>query len=91
MTQERAVDIYIHGAWAEMRLHNDGDGWGDWQPLRNSLRWTLANRAGEQSVTAEVRNGAASAVMSDTITVDAVALDLPDGSYLHYLPLVAGD
>jgi uncharacterized protein YkwD len=91
VTQERAVDIYIHGAWAEMRLHNDGDGWGDWQPLHNSLLWTLANRAGEQSVTAEVRNGAASAVMSDTITVDAVALDLPDGSYLHYLPLVAGD
>jgi uncharacterized protein YkwD len=91
VTQERTVDVYIHGDWSEMRLRSDAAAWGEWQPFRRSLRYTLADRAGEQVVAAEVRSSGASAVMSDTIVVDLPALDADNGSHRHYLPLVAGD
>jgi uncharacterized protein YkwD len=91
VTQDRTVDVYIYGDWSEMRLRSDDAAWGDWQPFRRNLQYTLANRVGEQLVVAEVRSGEATAVMSDTIIVELPALDADSGSHLHYLPLVAGD
>ena len=64
VTTDQNVNIYIHGVWSEMRLRNDNGVWGEWQPFSNSFRWVLAEIAGERTVSAEVRNGSASAMMS---------------------------
>lgn len=88
VTDSRTVEVYVYGAWADVRLRNDGDAWSAWQPFRNRISWTLANRAGEQTVTVEVRNAAASAVMSDTITVDIAAVSQERWASVTYLPVV---
>jgi hypothetical protein len=74
-----------------MRLRNDDGAWGEWQPFTNSFRWMLANSAGERTVSAEVRNGSASAVMSDTIQLDGVVIDAPEENHRVYLPAVTGN
>ena len=88
VTAERDVNIYIHGTWSEMRLRNDDGAWGEWRPFSNSFRWMLADSAGERMVSAEVRNGSASAMMSDTIQLDAVVIISPAEAHRVYLPAV---
>ena len=88
VTADRDVTIYIHGTWSEMRLRNDDGAWGEWQPFSNSFRWVLAEIAGERTVSAEVRNGSASAMMSDTIQLDAVVIISPAEAHRVYLPAV---
>ena len=87
-TDTRDVSIYIYGDWQEMRLHNDGEGWGNWQPFQNSFSWRLANGAGTRTVTAELRKTGASATSSDTIvsTVSGPPIlgELPDNLTFRY-------
>jgi uncharacterized protein YkwD len=74
-TGQRIVTVYIYGAWAEMRLRNDGGAWGDWQPFQAEFPWELAATPGQRLVEAELRNGATTAISSDVI--DLVLADSP--------------
>ncbi len=74
-TDSRSVSLYIYGAqdgWDEMRLRNDQDGWGDWQPFQSTPSWELPKREGEHTVWAELRDGEATTVSSDTIRLNQV-------------------
>ena len=51
------VTIYIHGDGQEMRLRNDDQPWGAWQPFQTEFSWTLPNLDGERLVSVEVRRG----------------------------------
>ena len=87
-TTDQNVDIYIHGTWSEMRLRNDDGAWGEWRPFSNSFGWMLAEVAGERMVSAEVRSGSVSAVMSDTIQLEGVVINAPEENHRVYLPAV---
>jgi hypothetical protein len=65
------VSLYLYGDWDEVRLRNDGEAWTDWRPFAHRLAWTLAARAGQRSVYAEMRSGGQTAVSSDTISLTA--------------------
>ena len=74
-TDSRSVSLYIYGdqdGWDEMRLRNDQDGWGDWRPFQSTPSWELPMREGEHTVWAELRDGDATTVSSDTIRLDQV-------------------
>ena len=45
-TDDRAVDVYIYGAWSEMRLRNNRGAWSDWRPFASSFTWTLGEGSG---------------------------------------------
>ena len=66
-TNTPAVSIYIYGAWTQMRLHNDSDAPGAWQPFQSSFNRTLDGGVGVHTVTAELSNGSQAATTSDTI------------------------
>lgn len=69
VTEQRTVNIYIYGSWQEMRLRNDADPWGSWQPFRAPFQWELAPGKGAHTVTAELRSGEATVISSDSITL----------------------
>jgi len=65
------ISLYVYGrdTWTEIRLRNDADGWGNWQPFSaDIISWTLNNLMGERTVSVQLRNGnSESAISSDTI------------------------
>jgi uncharacterized protein YkwD len=70
-TISREVEIFIYGAWTEMRLRNEDGEWTEWQAFRSSFPWTLSNQVGERLVTAELRSSSKTATSSDTIYLNA--------------------
>ena len=93
-TDDRDVDVYIHGTWNEMRLRNDSGGWGDWQPFASSFTWTINEGGGEHTITAEVRTSAKSHTTCDRILLDGAIIAAPppvDAANQLYLPSVIND
>jgi uncharacterized protein YkwD len=87
----RAVTLYIYGegVFTEMRLRNDDDAWGEWQPFQSSLNWELNCEAGAHTVSVELRSAMLAASSSDSIDLsqdDCVPAleDLPDNLYFSY-------
>jgi uncharacterized protein YkwD len=74
VTQNPQVNLYIYGDWSEIRLRNDEENWSDWLPFHNSLTWNLPMSNGEHLVTAEMRNGEASATSQDTIVLTGMTM-----------------
>jgi uncharacterized protein YkwD len=87
-TDSREVDLYIYGTWEEMRLRNGLGDWTDWMPFSNHLKWELDSIPGEQTVSAEMRNGSSTATSSDSIYLnleDVVVLTgLPENLTFYY-------
>lgn len=57
-TETREVNLYIYGdGWAaEIRLRNDEEPFGQWQPFQAILSWKLPAAEGLHRVTAELRD-----------------------------------
>jgi uncharacterized protein YkwD len=72
-TDSRNVELYIYGDWQSVRLRNDNDAWGDWQPFQNRLPWVLNNGAGERMVWAELRSSTRTAASHDSIILTEAA------------------
>ena len=87
-TTTRDLNVYVHGAWSQMRLRNDSGDWSDWQPFANSFTWTIGDGRGEHYVAAELRSGGTTRSSCDTITLDvpAVAADVVNAPKKLYLP-----
>jgi uncharacterized protein YkwD len=87
-TDTRSTAIYIYGNWTQMRLHNDSDAPGGWQPFQHSFNWTLNPGVGAHTVTAELSNVSMTATSSDSITLlidnTPVLTGLPDNSGFIY-------
>lgn len=66
-TEQTDVSLYIYGEWSEMRLRNDDDAWGEWQPFRPEVEWTLAAVSGLRVVEVELRNSAITTISRDDI------------------------
>ncbi|MFN2285380.1 MAG: CAP domain-containing protein [Anaerolineae bacterium] len=68
-TDDYHVNLYIYGSgtWPEMRLRNNDEAWGDWQPFQSRLPWELPQVTGEHTVSVEMRNGSQTATSSDSI------------------------
>jgi len=85
-TTTRTVSLYIYGeGWAqEMRLRNDEDAFGPWEPYQPHKTWTLREQAGLRTVAVELRSGNEIRSASDSIyyipagssAVSAVAVQL---------------
>jgi uncharacterized protein YkwD len=72
-SDSRNVELYIYGDWEFIRLRNDDDAWGDWQPFQNRLPWVLNNSAGEHTVWAEMRSSSRTAASNDSIILTEAA------------------
>ncbi len=87
-TDTRSAAIYIYGNWTQMRLHNDSDAPGAWQPFQHNFTWMLNPGVGAHTVTAELSSASLTATSSDsiTLTIDntAVLTGLPDSSGFIY-------
>ena len=93
-TDDRDVDVYIHGSWSEMRLRNDSGGWGDWQPFASSFTWTINEGGGEHTISAELRTSAKSHTTCDKIQLTGAVIAAPapvDAANQLYLPSVIND
>jgi uncharacterized protein YkwD len=86
VVSNRNVSLYIYGqgVWSEMRLRNDSDAWGPWQPFQSQLNWSLADLHGVRTVWVEMRQGAQTYITSDTIFFNNPATY----SYKVYLPAI---
>jgi uncharacterized protein YkwD len=71
-TDSRTVDLYIYGDWQYIRLRNDDDAWGDWQPFQNQLSWLLNSGASEHTVWAEIKSGSLTVASNDSIILTEV-------------------
>jgi uncharacterized protein YkwD len=87
----RAVTLYIYGegVFTEMRLRNDNDTWGEWQPFQSSLNWELNCGAGAHTVSVELRSAMLTASSSDSIDLSQndctpTLGSLPNGLYFAY-------
>ena len=90
-TSDHSVDLFIHGEWSELRLRNDSDAWGEWQPFTSRLTWTLSAGAGERIVSVELRSGAQTYSTCDKITlVNAAVAETaqPISDHRLYLPSI---
>lgn len=90
-TTSRRVSLYVYGqgVFSEMRLRNDGDTWGAWQPFQSSLNWDLDCSAGTHTVSVELRSPLFSASSSDSIELSQddctpILGNLPDDLYFSY-------
>ncbi len=75
VTNSPQVKLYLYGKeWAqEMRLRNDDDAFGEWQPFQANIDWMLPATDGAHTVYAELRNGTNVLASSDTIQLDSSA------------------
>jgi len=77
VTTTRNVRLYLYGTgvFDEMRLKNDLDSWGAWQPFQANVSWTLSSTQGNKTVDLELRKlgTSASAASSDIIEYDIFA------------------
>jgi uncharacterized protein YkwD len=85
------VTLYIYGkdVFTEMRLRNDGDAWGGWQPFQPSLSWEMNCGVGAHTVSVEMRSSTQTASSSDSIDLSQndctpTLGNLPDGLYFTY-------
>lgn len=90
-TDSRDVSLYIYGAWSQIRLRNDSEAWSAWMPFQNRMDWQLPNRAGEHTVSAEMRDSAKTTSSSDSILLNITAAPelggLPDKlSFTYSIP-----
>lgn len=90
-TDSRSVSLYIYGSWSQIRLRSDSEAWSAWQPFQNRMDWQLPNRAGEHTVSAEMRDSSQTASSSDTILLNITAAPelggLPDKlSFTYSIP-----
>ncbi|MFN2273167.1 MAG: hypothetical protein ACK2US_20170, partial [Anaerolineae bacterium] len=76
-----ATDAYTV---TEMRLRNDAEAWGSWEPHTTTKAWTLPNQKGEHTVWVQFQDqaGNVSPAYSDSIVYQP---------YIAYLPLVLRD
>lgn len=68
-TDDRLVDLYVYGSWSEVRIRNDGEAFGPWQPFTHALEWPLADVDGLRTVDLEMRRGSTTVAASDTIAL----------------------
>ncbi|MDQ3248831.1 MAG: CAP domain-containing protein [Chloroflexota bacterium] len=61
------ITLYVYGAWAQMRLRDNGAAWSDWQPFQNGSTWQVAHTQGVHTVEVELQKGAQTLISSDTI------------------------
>jgi uncharacterized protein YkwD len=90
-TDSRDVSVYIYGTWSQIRLRNDAESWSAWLPFQNRMNWQLPNRAGEHTVSAEMRDSSKTVSSSDTIMLNISAAPelggLPIGlSFTYSIP-----
>ncbi|MCL4487334.1 MAG: CAP domain-containing protein [Chloroflexi bacterium] len=69
LTTSPDVSLSLHGAgWAQqMRLKNDTDSFGAWEPFGQTKAWQLKAAEGIHTVKVELRNGAAVLTSTDSI------------------------
>lgn len=67
------VTVYIYGAWQHMRLRNDNDAWGGWQPFTSTLNWQLNWTQGTRQVCAELQSSSQTVTSCDTIELTTSA------------------
>lgn len=74
-TTNSTVSLYLYGVpWAQqMRLREDEQDFGPWQPFQSLLPWTFSKQDGERTITVEMRNESKVLAASDTIHVVAVS------------------
>jgi uncharacterized protein YkwD/Mg-chelatase subunit ChlD len=65
------LDVFGDGWAKEMRLRNDNDAFGNWQPFQSNPAWELLPGDGTHSVTAELRNGTTVLSATDSILLDS--------------------
>jgi hypothetical protein len=74
-----AAEVGLGGGaqWTDVRFSNDGETWGDWQPMADSYAWKLAPGGGEKTVSVQFLNDVGEAIggVSDTIEVTIVDMD----------------
>lgn len=89
-TTTRDIDVYVHGAWSQIRLRNNNGSWSDWAPFANNFTWTIDGGRGEQYVAAELRSGSTTRTSCDTITLDvpAVSAGMVDAPSKLYMPAI---
>jgi uncharacterized protein YkwD len=89
-TTTRDIDVYVHGAWSQIRLRNDNGSWSDWTPFANSFTWTINDGRGEHVVAAELRNGGTTRTSCDTIMLDVPAVSAApvDAPKKLYMPAI---
>jgi uncharacterized protein YkwD len=68
-TDSRFVSLNVYGAWSEIRIRNDNEAFGPWQPFTNTLAWTLADVDGLRTVDVEMRRGSTTETARDTIVL----------------------
>jgi len=68
-TDDRLVNLYVHGSWSEIRIRNDGEAFSPWQPFTHTLAWSLADVDGPRTVDVEMRSGSTTVTASDTIAL----------------------
>jgi len=68
-TDSRLVRLYVYGEWSEIRIRNDDEAFGPWQPFTNTLAWTLADVEGLRTVVVEVSSGSTTETARDTIVL----------------------
>jgi uncharacterized protein YkwD len=66
-TDSSLVSLYVYGRGTDIRVRNDGEPFGPWQPFASTLAWSLAGIEGLRTVSVEVRRGSTVAAASDTI------------------------
>jgi uncharacterized protein YkwD len=72
ITDSPEVQVYLYGAFSEMRLRVDDGAWSDWMPFQNSFTWQLPAYSGDHSLSAEMRSPNLSAAAQDSIYLDYV-------------------
>ncbi|MGB9799417.1 MAG: CAP domain-containing protein [Thermanaerothrix sp.] len=68
-TSDPNVELYIYGmgVWTQMRLRNDDDPWGEWQPFSPTVSWRLKWTQGIHTVCAELKKDAQIYTACDSI------------------------
>jgi uncharacterized protein YkwD len=75
ITETRQVSLYIYGkgTFTQMRVRNDSDAWGNWQPFQDTLSWMLDAGLGQHTVSVEMTNSSQDVTTSDQITLFSLA------------------
>jgi uncharacterized protein YkwD len=76
-TATAAVQLYVYGSFAEIRLRNDQDNWSPWRPFANNIAWEISRTGGSRAVSAEMRSGSTTYAASDSIIYTGSGSALP--------------
>lgn len=72
-TATASVDLFIYGegVFDQMRIKNDNDAWGNWQPFQKNLNgWLLSNIKGKRTVTVELKKTSTGQVVSSVDDIE---------------------